>query len=95
MIEDICIRKGRVSLEMQVYLGQESSMFQITLDSNTVSRIRASGVQRLDPIAVVVRITSIEKAAFEVRSSGEELYMSLGDDFIVNGECIDFRALPK
>ena len=94
-IEDICIRKGRVLMEMEVYLGQKSSMFRITLDANTASRIRASDMQRYDPIAVVVRITSIEKAAFEVSSSGEELYMSLGDNFIVNGECIDFRALPK
>jgi hypothetical protein len=95
MIEDICIRNGRVVLEMQEFLGQNFSTFRITLGSKAVSRIRASAAQRYDPIVVVARITSVEKVAFEVRPSGEVFDMSLGDSLVVVGECIDFRILPK
>lgn len=94
MIDDITIRNDTASMDIQESFGGTYSIFRLTINSNMLARIKASGVKRFDSIAVVARITSVEKPAFEVRPSGEDLDMTIGNTYVIAGECLDFRSVP-
>ena len=94
MLEDIFMRNGELVPEVEAFLGLSEVTFRLALDSNKASGVITSGIGRFDEIAVVARIRSIERIAFEIKPSREEVLSYCGR-YIVSGECIDFRRLPK